>query len=82
MIVLLFCASPLKGLREAVARVARDHGLTEVLPSLYQGELTAYRKNLLQQEIRAVLRRRREYHLEILTLPDGHFVGRFRAVRG
>jgi hypothetical protein len=81
MFVLLYCASPIKGIRAEIARVARDHGLTEILPFLYQGELTAYRRGLLEQEARFALRRRRPYHLEILTLPDGHFLGRVRQVR-
>lgn len=81
MFVLLYCASPVKSLREEIARVARDNGLTEILPSLYQAELTPYRRALLTRELHAALRRRRPYHLEVLTMPDGHFLRRYRAVR-
>lgn len=64
-------------LRERVARAAFDNGLREILPSVFHGELTGYRRSLLVRELDAALRRSRPYHLELLTLPEGHYVGRF-----
>ena len=82
MYVLLFCASPAVTLRDRIATLARDSGLREILPSVYQGELTPYRRGLLLVAVESALRRARAFHVELLTLPSGHFLGRYRRVRG
>ena len=82
MYVLLFCATPVARLRDRIATLARDSGLREVLPSVYQGELTRYRKGLLLSAVESALRRARAFHVELLTLPSGHFLGRYRRVSG
>jgi len=80
--ILLFCASPVAAIRERVATIARDAGLREVLPSVFQGELTSYRRGLLLAAMERAVRRVRPVHLEILTLPAGHFLKRVVRRRG
>lgn len=82
MYVLLFCATPIAGARARVATIARDAGLWEVLPSVFQGELTPYRRGKLLAEVEGALRRVRPVHLEVLTLPAGHFLKRLVRRRG
>lgn len=80
--VLLFCASPVACVRDRVATIARDSGLREILPAVFRGQLTPYRKGLLVAAVESALRRARPYHLEILTLPEGHYLKRHVRSRG
>ncbi len=77
MYVLLFCASPVQLIRAQVASAAIDAGLTEVMPSCFQGALTRYAKEQLLDLITESVARKRPYHIEILTLPDEAFTRRF-----
>lgn len=82
MYVLLFCATPIANARQRVATVARDAGLREILPSVFQGELTPYRRGRLLAAVEGAVRRVRPVHLEVLTLPTGHFLKRLVRRRG
>lgn len=82
MHVLLFCASPVQIIRERVATAAIDAGLTEVVPSCFQGKLTRYARERLLKVIMGGLGRKRPYHIELLTLPDEAFTHRFVRRRG
>jgi len=74
--VILFCATPVASARLRVATIARDAGLREILPSVFQGELTPYRRGRLLAAVTSAVRRVRPLHLEVLTLPAGHFLKR------
>ena len=82
MYVILFCATPVASTRLRVATIARDAGLREILPSVFQGELTPYRRGRLLAAVTSAVRRIRPVHLEVLTLPAGHFLKRLVRKRG
>ncbi len=80
--VILFCATPVASARLRVATIARDAGLRGILPSVFEGELTPYRRGRLLEAVRSAVRRIRPVHLEVLSLPAGHFLKRLVRVRG
>ncbi len=82
MFVLLFYATPLKSLGESLATVAFDHGLTKILPGVFEGEVTAGRKALLMAAVRKAIRRRRPFRVDLVVLPEGRVLRRFRRMRG
>ena len=81
MTVLLCAVSPVAEIRHAIATAARDHGLAELLPGVFEGQVTAYRFSLLGGALRRLLRGRRPYRVELFTIPDGHACTRFRRLR-
>lgn len=71
MLTILIAAAKHENLGREFARIAVDHGLTQKLPFLFEGELTPYMRQRLVADVRRVCTGRRGYYVECHALTRG-----------
>lgn len=70
MITILIATAAHENLRTELRRVAVDHGLTQRLPFLFEGRLTAYRRQRLAIALKVVAGGRRAFHIECFAVTE------------